>query len=126
MTRSNQSLHTDGSRITIFWDTTSHQRPPRVSSLVGDRSSRNMSGEYDLKLDRIRKLLDASHGQGWAFVPRAPLTEQTLVEWEAEYGVALPDDYRLFLGEIADGGVMPGSYCDFVVTPLAGVRGSET
>src|SRR5262245_28144820 len=78
MTRSNQSLHTDGSRITIFWDTTSHQRPPRVSSLVGDRSSRNMSGEYDLKLDRIRKLLDASHGQGWAFVPRAPLTEQTL------------------------------------------------
>jgi hypothetical protein len=61
-----------------------------------------MSGEYDLKLDRIRKLLDTSHGQGWAFVPRAPLTEQTLVEWEAEYGVALPEEYRLFLREIAD------------------------
>ena len=85
-----------------------------------------MSGEYDLKLDRIRKLLDASRGLEWAFVPWPPLTEQMLVEWEAEYGVALPEEYRLFLREVADGGMMPGSYCDFVVSELAGVRGSST
>jgi hypothetical protein len=90
-----------------IWDSSHCSRPGKRT--FGDRSDRNMSSEYDLKLDRIRKLVDASHGQGWAFVPRAPRAEQTLVEWEAEYGVVLPKDYRLFLREIADGGVMPGS-----------------
>jgi hypothetical protein len=85
-----------------------------------------MRGEYDLKLDRIRKLLDDSRGQEWAFVPRPPITEQTVLEWEAEHAVALPEEYRLFLREIADGGVMPGSYCDFVVSALASVRGATT
>lgn len=85
-----------------------------------------MSGEYDPKLDRVRKLLDASRDQEWAFVPRPTLNEQSLVEWEAEYGVSLPDEYRLFQREIADGGVMPGSYCDFVVSALANVRGAAT
>jgi hypothetical protein len=49
-----------------------------------------------------------------------------LAGWESKYGVALPKEYRLFLREIADGGVMPGSYCDFVVSSLADVRGAQT
>ena len=43
--------------------------------------------------------------------------------WETEHGLALPEQYRLFLREVGDGGVMPGSYCDFEITPLAGVQG---
>ena len=86
-----------------------------------------MRGERgDSALDRIRDLLDTSRGQDWAFVPRSRLTEAALLAWEAEYGVSLPEEYRLFLREIGDGGVMPGSYCDFEVSALAGVWGAPT
>jgi hypothetical protein len=82
--------------------------------------------QHDPALVRIRVLLDASSGQDWAFVPRPCLAESDLLAWEAEYGVALPAEYRLFLHEIGDGGVMPGSYCDFNLFALAGVRGAPT
>jgi len=37
--------------------------------------------------------------------------------------VALPDEYRGFLREVGNGGIMPGHYCDFIIHPLAEVRG---
>jgi hypothetical protein len=80
----------------------------------------------DSTLGRIRDLLDASRGQDWAFVPRPRLTEAALLAWEAEYGVSLPEEYRLFLREIGDGGMMPGSYCDFEIQALDGVLGAST
>jgi SMI1 / KNR4 family (SUKH-1) len=72
---------------------------------------------------RVRALLDASRGQGWAYRPRAPLAEADLAAWEARLGIALPEEYRRFLQEVGDGGEMPGSYCNFEIAPLAGVRG---
>ena len=85
-----------------------------------------MSNNYPVALDRIRKLLDASHRQEWAFVPRLSVPEQTLVKWEADHGVTLPQEYRMFLRDIGDGGVMPGSYTDFEVFAIADVQGSPT
>lgn len=77
----------------------------------------------DAAMGRIRALLDASRGQGWAYLPRPRLAAAALTAWEAEHGVVLPEEYRLFVQEIGDGGEMPGSYCDFKITPLAKMRG---
>lgn len=74
-------------------------------------------------MGRIRALLDSSRGQRSAYVPRPRLAAPELLAWEAEHGVALPEEYRIFLQEIGDGGKMPGSYCDFEITPLVRVRG---
>lgn len=79
-----------------------------------------------LALGRIRNLLDASHGKDWAFVPGPCVSESTAQAWEAEHGVLIPEEYRVFLREIGDGGMMPGSYCNFVVSALAGARGALT
>jgi hypothetical protein len=46
------------------------------------------------------------------------LSEPELVAWEAANGVLLPEPYRLFLREIGNGGIMPGSYCNFDLWPL--------
>lgn len=54
----------------------------------------------------------ARKSQGsYAAEPR--LTAPDLAVWEAANNVLLPDAYRLFLLEIGNGGIMPGSYCDF-------------
>jgi len=75
---------------------------------------------------RLRSLLDTSGGKGPTFVPLPCLSESTIQGWEAQYGVSLPEEYRLFLREVGDGGVMPGGYCDFVISALSGLRGAET
>jgi hypothetical protein len=77
-------------------------------------------------LSRIHALLDASRGQQWAYQPNACLTEAELLIWEAVHGVTLPDEYRVFLSEVGDGGRMPGSYCDFVIEPLTAMWGGAT
>jgi SMI1 / KNR4 family (SUKH-1) len=82
-------------------------------------------GRGDVGLARIRALLDTSRGEGWAYVPRPRLAEPNRLGWEAQHGVTLPEEYRQFLQEIGDGGQMPGSYCNFEITPLAGVRGAR-
>lgn len=74
-------------------------------------------------LSRIRALLDASRGQEWAYRTRPRLVESDLLAWEALHGLALPEGYRVFLHEVSNGGMMPGSYCDFIVKPLTEVRG---
>jgi uncharacterized protein (TIGR02996 family) len=63
--------------------------------------------------------------QSSPYTARPRLTEEELAAWETEYRVTVPEEYRLFLQEVGDGGTMPGSYCDFVMQPLAQVRGSE-
>jgi hypothetical protein len=80
----------------------------------------------DSALGRIRNLLDQSRGREVAYTPNPPLTEEVLRIWEEVHEVTLPEQYRLFLCEVGDGGTMPGSYCDFVVEPLAGVWGGWT
>src|SRR5262249_16993844 len=50
------------------------------------------------------------------------LTQPQLRIWESANGVTLPEEYRRFLTDVGDGGMMPGSYCNFVVESLAGLR----
>ena len=77
----------------------------------------------DSTLDRIRSLLDTPRRREGAYSPRPCLAEPELLAWEAAHGVTLPEEYRQFLREVGNGGLMPGSYCDFKMTPLAEVRG---
>jgi hypothetical protein len=80
----------------------------------------------DKALRRVRTALTASDGHDARYTPRPRLAKRELSAWEARYGVKLPDEYRVFLCEIGNGGTMPGSYCDFVVEPLAKVQGGPT
>jgi hypothetical protein len=86
-----------------------------------------MSGKRsDASLGRIRALLDASRGRKPTYAPRPCLTEAEARAWESVHGVTLPEEYRLFLRKVGDGGSMPGSYCDFEIEPLTMVRGGPT
>ncbi len=80
-----------------------------------------------LLLARIKKLLEGQvhdlDGKGRnerrpSYTPQPCLTEQEITAWEAANGVSLPEEYRLFLLEIGNGGWMPGEYCDFEVEAL--------
>jgi hypothetical protein len=75
---------------------------------------------------RILSLLDASMGREDTFKMRPRLTDSDLLAWEATHGVALPEEYRLFLNEIGDGGMMPSDYCDFLILSLAEVQGADS
>src|SRR5262249_51935327 len=89
--------------------------------------------ERRLTVGRIRTLLrgagrDSADTQeaeprSHPYTPGPCLSEKEIQEWEATYGVTLPEEYRLFLREVGDGGMQPGSYCDFVIHPLARLRG---
>jgi uncharacterized protein (TIGR02996 family) len=57
------------------------------------------------------------------FRPKPCLTEEEVSAWESVIGVRLPEEYRIFLLEVGNGGMQPGSYCDFVVRPLSEVEG---
>jgi uncharacterized protein (TIGR02996 family) len=78
-----------------------------------------------LTLGQIQHLLRRT-GRDHCYTPRPRLTEKELAAWEAAYGVTLPEEYRLFLREVGNGGMQPGSYCDFVIEPLAQVRGEQS
>jgi uncharacterized protein (TIGR02996 family) len=52
------------------------------------------------------------------YTPRPCLTKRKLTAWEQANGTSLPEEYRIFLLEIGNGGRMPGSYCDLEVWPL--------
>lgn len=56
------------------------------------------------------------------YTPKPPLTSPELTTWETVNNISLPEAYRLFLLEIGNGGMMPGSYCDFVMHPLGSKR----
>jgi uncharacterized protein (TIGR02996 family) len=75
-----------------------------------------------------RNVADAENAEpgNHPYTPERCLTEQELKAWETVYGVTLPEEYRLFLREVGDGGRQPGSYCDFVIHPLAGLRGGQS
>src|SRR5262245_11949759 len=81
-----------------------------------------------LTLGRILNLLGRTgRDEGSSpYTPNPRLAERELRAWETEYGVTLPEEYRLFLREVGDGGMMPGSYCDFIVEPLSEVRGGPS
>jgi uncharacterized protein (TIGR02996 family) len=67
-------------------------------------------------LVRIKEILARPHAGPYR--PEPCLDELDLEGWEAANGVLLPGPYRVFLRHIGNGGRMPGSYCDFVITPL--------
>ncbi|MDY3559692.1 TIGR02996 domain-containing protein [Gemmata sp. JC673] len=83
--------------------------------------------ERRLSIARIRALITHSgpSTDGAVTGPYTPgpcLTGPDVVAWEVARGVALPEEYKLFLQAIGNGGVMPGSHCDFDIFPLARVR----
>jgi hypothetical protein len=82
--------------------------------------------ETDAALRSIRALLAESSDDGEPYTPNPVLAERDVLAWEDLSEFALPEQYRVFLTQIGDGGRMPGSYCDFVVEPLAGVWGRWT
>jgi uncharacterized protein (TIGR02996 family) len=53
-----------------------------------------------------------------SYTPEPCLTKRELAAWEKATGTTLPEEYRVFLLEIGNGGTMPGSYCDLEVWPL--------
>jgi hypothetical protein len=75
-------------------------------------------------LDRVKSQLDEMRGGGWSdpYTPNSPATEGQVATWQTTRGVLLPEEYRLFVLEVGDGGRMPcrmpGAYCDFVVRSL--------
>jgi uncharacterized protein (TIGR02996 family) len=83
-----------------------------------------------LALGRVQTLLERMGRDGdpneaervkeWAevYTPGPCLTERALARWEARNRVSLPEEYRLFLREVGNGGHVPGPYCDFEVRPL--------
>jgi hypothetical protein len=77
-------------------------------------------------LQGIRDLLAQSTHDEERYTPRPCLTEQQIEAWEDLHAVTLPEQYRVFLQEVGNGGRMPGSYCDFVIESLAKVRGGWT
>jgi hypothetical protein len=62
-------------------------------------------------IDRIRRLAKlrpdvfGADGHDWSWNP--PLPEATVVEFEREHGVRLPEEYRSFITTIANGGAGP-------------------
>src|SRR5438045_1758187 len=57
------------------------------------------------QLSRIRAKLSAT-----ARMLNTPLTEREVVEFEQLHGIALPEEYRLFVTRLGNGGVGPPSY----------------
>ncbi len=79
---------------------------------------RHYTKEALAALDRVRGLLARMDEWPEPFVPNPPLTEGRVAAWEAGKGVSLPDEYRLFLAEVGDGGRIAGYSCDFEILPL--------
>jgi uncharacterized protein (TIGR02996 family) len=83
-----------------------------------------------LVLARVKRLLARmrSHEDEWrnVYTAKRCITKRQLAAWESANGVTLPEEYRLFLLEVGDGGMMPGSYCDFVVYSLGEVEAPVT
>ena len=78
-------------------------------------------------LDRVRNVLERMHScdpnlageWGVPFRTEPCLTEPEIDSWEAAHGIRLPHEYRLFLREVGNGGLMAFSdYRDFEVWPL--------
>jgi hypothetical protein len=81
---------------------------------------------FSAELQRIRDLLDRCAGSEGEYTPNPRLTDEQVQSWEDLSEFTLPEQYRVFLTEIGNGGRMPGSYCDFVIEPLAKVWGRWT
>ncbi|MEL6344176.1 MAG: SMI1/KNR4 family protein [Myxococcota bacterium] len=56
------------------------------------------------------------------FLSNPRCSHEEVGSWEKTWGVRLPEGYRTFLLELADGGRMTGGYTDFVLFPLRRVR----
>lgn len=82
--------------------------------------------EIDSMLQSIRALIAESSDDDDPYTPNPVLTAQDVLAWEDLSQFSLPEQYRIFLTQIGDGGRMPGSYCDFVIEPLGGVWGRWT
>lgn len=68
-----------------------------------------MTWEIKSVMARIRALQDVDLDwkvARWFFEP--PLPENVLEQWERKRKTRLPEDYRMFLTEIAEGGTGPG------------------
>jgi hypothetical protein len=75
-------------------------------------------GQLHATLARVKDLLARIDSEPDSYTAKPRLTAPDLAAWEAANGVSLPEAYRLFLLEIGNGGMMPGSYCDFKMWPL--------
>jgi uncharacterized protein (TIGR02996 family) len=74
------------------------------------------------RMQQDADVVGGAEGPDDPYVPGPCLTEGELAAWEAARGLALPEEYRLFLREVGNGGAMPGSYTDFIIEPLAGLE----
>src|SRR5262245_9202386 len=96
-----QQRHLD--RLERTWETA-------TAGNCGDRMS---DSRADSALRRIRELLDPTAVQTRRYSPNPCLTEQNVAMWEDSHKLTLPEEYRIFLGAVGNGGWMPGSYTDF-------------
>lgn len=81
-------------------------------------SQRILSGLGELR--RLDKRLNLFGADGHKYHLNPPLSEQALQQFEAQHHVRLPDDYRLFLLEVGNGGAGPS----YGIHPLGHMDGS--
>jgi hypothetical protein len=77
-----------------------------------------------MRLTRVKDLLARldSRDEADGYTAEPCLTVPELAAWETANHILLPTAYRLFLLEIGNGGMMPGSYCDFKMWGLHSSR----
>src|SRR5262249_54332881 len=100
--------------------TRGHRAAPRN---VAEARRQRVLARVKKLLERMRRERDPGvpeQAREWVhpYTAEPCLSERDLKAWEGRNGVVLPEEYRVFLREVGNGGRMPGPYCDFELYPL--------